>query len=209
MADADSSTTRSRANTRARLIEASSAVFAEKGLQGATVDDLAHAAGFTRGAFYSNFSSREELFFALFEHVSEQMIALVAEEIEDLTESEGEDDLAFIGRTLERVRPRGMEWYFLHTELTLHALRNASTSDFHAHKRDRFSGDFARLLERILERANLVPIVDHDDLAATIIALFLHDLAETALCAPAPGTTTRPVGDTVIPAMVRALTRPA
>jgi len=48
--------TRSRENTRARLLEAAAQVFAEAGLDGASVEAVCERAGFTRGAFYSNFA---------------------------------------------------------------------------------------------------------------------------------------------------------
>jgi TetR/AcrR family transcriptional regulator, transcriptional repressor of aconitase len=41
-----------REETRARLLEAAAHVFAKKGYEGASVDDVAHAAGFTKGAVY-------------------------------------------------------------------------------------------------------------------------------------------------------------
>ena len=53
--------TRSRENTRARLLEAAAQVFAEAGLDGASVEAVCERAGFTRGAFYSNFESKDEL----------------------------------------------------------------------------------------------------------------------------------------------------
>jgi AcrR family transcriptional regulator len=52
----------SQAETRRALLEAAAEVFIERGLQGASVERIAAAAGFSRGAFYSNFSSKEELF---------------------------------------------------------------------------------------------------------------------------------------------------
>ena len=51
-----------QAQTRAALLEAGARVFVERGFAGASVEAIAAAAGFTRGAFYSNFESREELF---------------------------------------------------------------------------------------------------------------------------------------------------
>jgi AcrR family transcriptional regulator len=48
--------------TRAALLDAAGAVFVERGFQGASVEAIAERAGFTRGAFYSNFSSKDELF---------------------------------------------------------------------------------------------------------------------------------------------------
>ncbi|HYI98556.1 MAG TPA: TetR/AcrR family transcriptional regulator [Thermoleophilaceae bacterium] len=54
-----------QAKTRAALIDAARRVFLERGLAGASVQAIAAEAGFTRGAFYSNFSSKEELFVEL------------------------------------------------------------------------------------------------------------------------------------------------
>lgn len=59
------STTRSRENTRARLLDAAAEVFAEVGLDAASVEAVCDRAGFTRGAFYSNFDSKDELFLEL------------------------------------------------------------------------------------------------------------------------------------------------
>lgn len=51
----------SRDQTRERLLDAAQAIFMQKGFVGASVEDIALAAGYTRGAFYSNFSSKAEL----------------------------------------------------------------------------------------------------------------------------------------------------
>ena len=52
---------RNRVNTRARLLDAAADVFVEKGFSGVKIDDVVKAAGFTRGAFYSNYSSMDEV----------------------------------------------------------------------------------------------------------------------------------------------------
>ena len=54
--------TRRRAETRSRLLRAALEVFSEKGFGRTTVDDVCARAGYTRGAFYSNFVSLDELF---------------------------------------------------------------------------------------------------------------------------------------------------
>src|SRR5882757_398554 len=59
--------TRRRAETRRRVIEAAYDVFAETGIRDAPVELICDRAGFTRGAFYSNFASKEELFLAVYE----------------------------------------------------------------------------------------------------------------------------------------------
>jgi AcrR family transcriptional regulator len=55
----------SRDQTRERLLEAGSVTIAKKGLAGSSVEDIAAAAGYTRGAFYSNFGSKNDLFIEL------------------------------------------------------------------------------------------------------------------------------------------------
>ncbi len=54
-----------REETRRRIFEAAAGVFAEQGVAGATVEQLAAAAGFSRGAFYSNFRTKDELAVAM------------------------------------------------------------------------------------------------------------------------------------------------
>lgn len=51
-----------QAETRRRLLDAGERVFLRSGLQGSSVEEIAAEAGYTRGAFYSNFSGKDELF---------------------------------------------------------------------------------------------------------------------------------------------------
>jgi AcrR family transcriptional regulator len=63
-----------RDNTCEKLFEAAARVFEEQGIGGASIEDIAAAAGFTRGAFYSNFKSKDELIIAMIEDHVEQSI---------------------------------------------------------------------------------------------------------------------------------------
>ena len=67
-----------RAQTRARLLDAAAQVYARRGFAGATLDEVAAEAGFTKGAVYGHFGSKENLLLALVEEylagqVTEQM----------------------------------------------------------------------------------------------------------------------------------------
>ncbi len=66
--EADPPITARRAQTRDRLMIAARAVFAERGIPGASVEEICEAAGFTRGAFYSNFADKSALALAMIEH---------------------------------------------------------------------------------------------------------------------------------------------
>jgi len=63
-----------RDDTCEKLFEAAARVFEEQGIGGASIEAIAAAAGFTRGAFYSNFASKDELIVAMLEDHVEQTI---------------------------------------------------------------------------------------------------------------------------------------
>lgn len=68
-----------RADTRARLLQAAARVYARRGFGGATLDEVAGEAGFTKGAVYGHFGSKENLLMALMEeHLTQQVIDQVA-----------------------------------------------------------------------------------------------------------------------------------
>ncbi|MGM7680008.1 TetR/AcrR family transcriptional regulator [Microbacterium sp. A94] len=79
--------TKRRENTRSRLLEAATQVFAEVGLDGASVEAICERAGFTRGAFYSNFESKDELFLQLASTIAEKRLTLVRSRIDEFVES--------------------------------------------------------------------------------------------------------------------------
>jgi AcrR family transcriptional regulator len=60
--------------TRRKLLQAAEEVFARDGFEAARLEDIAAEAGYTRGAFYANFESKEDIFFALLEHWVAQRI---------------------------------------------------------------------------------------------------------------------------------------
>src|SRR5258708_34406651 len=60
--------------TREKLFEAAARVFEDQGIGGASIEAIVAAAGFTRGAFYSNFNSKDELIIAMIEDHVEQSI---------------------------------------------------------------------------------------------------------------------------------------
>ncbi|CAA9537423.1 MAG: hypothetical protein AVDCRST_MAG30-4377 [uncultured Solirubrobacteraceae bacterium] len=75
-----------RAETRAALMRAAGEAFAERGLRDVSIDEIARRAGFTKGAFYANFASKEELFLAMlderFEHRADQLHAMLSDDAE-------------------------------------------------------------------------------------------------------------------------------
>ncbi|MEU6733981.1 TetR family transcriptional regulator [Streptomyces physcomitrii] len=118
--------TRRRALTRQRLLDAALHVFAEEGFGRSTVDRVCERAGFTRGAFYSNFTSLDELFLAMWEERAAAMRDGLREAIA-ATEGSGAldaDDPERVLRAVLDVIPVDDAWYRVTAEFTAHALRN-------------------------------------------------------------------------------------
>ncbi|MFI6047909.1 TetR/AcrR family transcriptional regulator [Nocardia sp. NPDC051321] len=114
--------TRRRAETRERLLTAAYEAFAEEGFGKATVERVCERAGFTRGAFYSNFGSLDELFLAMWEQRSAAMLAGVRRMLDEIPV--GTDDVRTSIERLERAVPVDEGWYRITVEFTTHALRN-------------------------------------------------------------------------------------
>jgi AcrR family transcriptional regulator len=72
-----------QAETRTRLMDAAERVFLRRGLQGSSVEEIVAEAGFTRGAFYSNFKTKEELFVELLQDRIYRRYAEMAEEAQE------------------------------------------------------------------------------------------------------------------------------
>ncbi|MDP9384864.1 MAG: TetR/AcrR family transcriptional regulator [Actinomycetota bacterium] len=111
-----------RAQTRAALIEAAGAAFAERGLRDVSIDELARRAGFTKGAFYANFASKEELFLAMlderFERRAREMHrALDSDEAPEVQARRSADEFAADVAA-------DPEWERLFFEFAAHASRN-------------------------------------------------------------------------------------
>lgn len=113
-----------RRQTRDHLLEAAAQVLAERGFHGASLDEVAAAAGFTKGAVYSNFKNKEDLFLALLE-------TLHAREMEDLhkildgSEVPPESRLSdFVALYRAELGQLPGNWHALYLEFCVYSARN-------------------------------------------------------------------------------------
>ena len=143
-----------RLATRERVLEAASEVFAERGFHGATVEDICERAGFTRGAFYSNFSSKDDLVLELSRRHAEDLVGRVrrASKRERATAEEVLRDvfaaLADDSRSKER-------WLVLTTEFTLHAIRDATARRAWAAQQRRVRDELVTVVDEAVARQEL------------------------------------------------------
>ncbi|MFI0234772.1 TetR/AcrR family transcriptional regulator [Streptomyces sp. NPDC017086] len=113
--------TRRRVRTRARLLDAAFTVFAAKGFGRVTIEEVCEAAGFSRGAFYSNFATLDELFFALYRDRAGLLAAQVADALAQ--DGPGLDVPAAVDRVTE-VLLLDVDWLLVKTDFLVHAARD-------------------------------------------------------------------------------------
>jgi AcrR family transcriptional regulator len=159
-----------QAQTRAALIEAAARVFVQRGFVGTSVEAIAAEAGFTRGAFYSNFSSKEELFAELLQERVYRLYADMAREAADpstrATPRETGERLAAI-----QDHPEGRWIFRLWLELLAHAGRD---EDFRRIAAGFWSGNRAlagKAIAAAYAEAGATPPVAPERLASAWIAI--------------------------------------
>lgn len=123
-----------RAQTQDRLMDAATALFAEKGVLAASVEEICERAGFTRGAFYSNFDSKDELMLAVLERQSETILVAASEAIasvpDEYVEPNGVDEVIEQALMIfEITHPTDSQWLMASTEIRLHAIRNPAVRE--------------------------------------------------------------------------------
>jgi AcrR family transcriptional regulator len=162
---------RRREMTRRHLLDAAAVVFARDGFHGASLDDVAATAGFTKGAVYSNFKGKDDLFVAVFED------RLTNEEQEMqrvLQESVGSTEL---NAHLPRVRGviEGTwddEWTALYLEFVLYARRNPASQEKLVASARRHREVTIGMLERSYASVGAFPDLPLPVLATISMALF-------------------------------------
>jgi len=116
-----------KAETRARLLRAAARAYASRGFGGATLDEVAAQAGFTKGAVYSHFGSKENLLLALMEeHLASQIaeqVALFDRERTNLERPTWERPLAGSARWMEQLQ-EDPDPFRLFVELWIYAQRD-------------------------------------------------------------------------------------
>jgi AcrR family transcriptional regulator len=156
-------------HTRTCLIEAAARVFARRGLQQASIDEVAQDAGYTKGAFYANFKSKEELFLAMLD----QRFAERVEEIDRVvaTEADPEDQARQAGADFTRYLSADPEWQRLFFEFSAYAARN---EDFRQELVTRYRALRKRIAEMYRlrgERLSVASPIPYGDLALMTFAM--------------------------------------
>ena len=156
-----------KARTRELLLDAAARVFAQKGFAGASVDEIAVAAGYSIGAVYSNFGGKEQLFVELLKERANDRVTQAAEIAADA--KPGEAQRAFSHLVVE-VADKDADFAPLQAEFWLYAVRNPELMDAYA---ERMREPHALLADLI---GRSVPDPGQADELSTIVMALFHGL---------------------------------
>lgn len=160
---------RRRQQTRDVLIAAATEVFAQRGFEGASLEEIADTAGFTRGAIYKHFDDKEDLFFAVTDGVN----ALVIETFRALAPSSANTkEWDFTGLAeMWRASVDGFEDLFaIGKEFELYVLRNPSARQRAVAHRRKNRELVAAFIEEVAELSGMTLRLPAPTLASIILA---------------------------------------
>jgi AcrR family transcriptional regulator len=158
-----------RAQTRARLLQAAGEVFAENGYDRASLDDVAAAAGLTKGAVYSSFAGKDELFYALMAERIDQRLALVAAAVD--RQSTPEAMTSDAGSELVGLISSQADWHLLFIEFWARAVRDPSRKEELARHRRAAREVIGSFLEQQAAEVGVDLPAPADQLAVAVLAL--------------------------------------
>lgn len=179
---------RKREESRRKLIAAAREVFAQRGIRETPIELICEKAGFTRGAFYSNFQSKEDLFLAVWEIETAQRNQRAIEAITAVTDLPLPDDVdslrSIIGEMARHFVTFDTEdetWFALLLEYRLQGLRQEELRPQVRAVYQHSVEEFATTIEEFLTRAGITLAVDVRYAAQAVLALYSEALATNLL----------------------------
>ncbi|WP_231905110.1 MULTISPECIES: TetR/AcrR family transcriptional regulator [Streptomycetaceae] len=164
----------SRRRTREELVAAAAGLFAERGVGGTSVEQIAERAGYSRGAFYGNFGDKNELVLELLRQRTVQEL----HEVREMAREAGSfEEMLQLLHEWNRARARHQpQWLSLRLELFLHALRNPELRPLLAERERLVREAIGESVVRELARRGVAPPAD-----PRLLALIVHCLEDGLL----------------------------
>lgn len=170
----DQRTVRRRSATRERLLDAARVVFAREGIAGASVEHICEQAGFTRGAFYSNYSTKDDLVLALFDREYATMLAMLSAAADPALYAD-KDVLEAVRIIVDRflvLHPPEREWYLLHAEFELLVVRDEAIGREFATVLHEVRSDVGAFVQSVLEALGLRLTVELGHAATVLMGTY-------------------------------------
>jgi AcrR family transcriptional regulator len=157
-----------KAATREALLDAATRVFARQGYVSTSVDEVAWEAGMTKGAVYSNFGSKDDLFAAVIERHQDRRMLAIARNVDPSAPLS--EQTAFAGEQFMAALDR--DFVLLGLEYTLHAARHPSGHQAMRERYRRMKSAIAAMIEQHEETATDIGISTVLPIEELVVAFF-------------------------------------
>lgn len=164
-----------KARTRQRLLDSAARVFAEKGFGGATLEEIAESAGYSTGAMYANFASKEQLFLEVVAAHRSRAAARRIEEVAQIFDEAlacGADPFDALTGMFVKAADRDRELAPLQAEFWLYAVRNPVAKKVIAESLSGQVEELEPVVARVLQRSGAPPDVARREVTVIVLALF-------------------------------------
>ena len=159
-----------REEVRRRILAAATEVFLERGFGGASVDEIAAAAGFSKGAVYSNFEDKDALFLALVDEEFAWRLDQLRAALDDAPD-DPHAGAEVAGRSMIRALAAHQDLHVLFSEFRVHADRSPDTRRRFAQRRSEIRTTLAETVAAYADRAGVELTMPPDHLATVLLAL--------------------------------------
>ncbi|HEY5821244.1 MAG TPA: helix-turn-helix domain-containing protein [Propionibacteriaceae bacterium] len=167
-----------RAVTRDKLMSAAITVFADRGIRGASVEEICEAAGFTRGAFYSNFADKDALVLALIQQSIQSQYAAAEASVAELHSAPADlspaELVSYVLTRFEAAGGVGQGTVLTQQEMLLHAAREPSLREPYLAFSRACTEQLATLLTGAMATARLEFTCTFDDAIQLLMAAHHH-----------------------------------
>jgi AcrR family transcriptional regulator len=170
---------RRREETRQRLLDAAFPVFARNGFERATVDEIVREAGYSKGAFYVHFESKDDLFWAMLEERIDRVQETLRNAVDiEQSVTDNQRRLLVAIFAMDREDPA---WPALFMEFAAHAGRNEKVRERLAEMYRRWHSFTVEMLEGAKAAGKLRSDLDAEFTASVMIALMEGTLMQSRL----------------------------
>jgi AcrR family transcriptional regulator len=156
--------------TRTSLLKAAAQLFCKRGLEGTSIDEVAQAAGYTKGAFYANFKSKEELFLVMLDERFSSELQRLDRALAG-TQEPHEEALAAAADFIHFASDD--EWQSLYFQFLAHAARNEDFRQELATRQRAMRDRLAEVFGRWKDGIGLEPALPLEDITA--MTFFMAD----------------------------------
>lgn len=166
-------TKRNKENTKQNLLLSAKELFIKAGIPNTTIEQISTNAGYTRGAFYSTFKTKDELVLALMEQEFTDVINLYSQNllstaINDYSKRIQADEV--LENILSKI-PLNINFHILRTEFYLHAIRTPECTQAYKDAMRYLKLALSQILIEYLDKNKLSPTVAISDIVDIVIGI--------------------------------------